>query len=79
MTSLMKSQLIDFQNYGTMVVDTLKCPSKRVEKENIYHRICIVTRKPSNQVFPESNRTSRHWPEGSASLSVVNSWLLADQ
>ena len=79
MTSLMTSRLIDFQNYGTMVVDSLKRPSRRVEKENIQHRICIVTRKPSNQVFPESNRASRHWPEGSASLSVINSWLLTEQ
>ena len=35
MTSLMTSRLIDFQNYGTMVVDSLKRPYRRVEKENI--------------------------------------------
>ena len=45
-----------FQNYGRMVVDSLKHPSRRVEKENIQHRIGIVTRKPSNQTFPESNQ-----------------------
>merc|ERR1711895_318293 len=28
----------NFQNYGTMVVDSLKRPSRRVEKENIKHR-----------------------------------------
>ena len=40
-----------FQNYGRMVVDSLKRSSRRVEKENIQHRIGTVTRKHSNLTF----------------------------
>ena len=37
----MTSRLIDFQNYGTMVVDSLKRPSRRVEKENIKFKLSL--------------------------------------
>ena len=41
----------NFQNYGTMVVDSLKHPSQRAEKENIQHRKGIVSRKHLNLTF----------------------------
>ena len=36
---------LKIENDGRMVVDSLKRPSQRVEKENIKHRIGIVSRK----------------------------------
>ena len=53
----------NFQNYGRMVVDSLKRPSRRVEKENIKHRIGTVSRKHSNLTFFVKN--DRFWQKWS--------------
>ena len=41
----------NFKNYGRMVVESLKRPSRRLEKESIKHRIGTVYRKCSNLMF----------------------------
>ena len=51
-----------FQNYGRTVIDSLKRPSQRVEKENIKLWKGIVSRKRSNlSFFVKSDRCWQKW------------------